>query len=481
MKRFISVLLFLLMVFFTACSGDTPEKTAESTAGDTAAAETEAEMISDNLPEKDFAGSSFQFLTRECCPSHSKGLYAEENSGDVIETAVYTRNRLIEERFNITIRSPLTDSDAMPQKLVDSILAVDKICDAATVHFRYLGSMVVSGYLADLTDAEYLDFDKVWWATDMIKNYNAYGRIFAIQGCLDIDNITDLGAIYFNKGLLENTSPGTDLYGMVANGEWTIDELTLLVEKGGADLNGDGTYSFESDQNAYVSYAGFSSLYQYASDQPTTERDADGVPQLVINSEKMVNIAEKVYYMSKGLNYTYVVDSVPEDIFTNRNTLFYIATLSSAINSALRSMDADYGIVPLPKYNTEQEKYYSHANAHSSLIGVPITNNDLEYTGIILEAMVAEGYKTIRPVMYENALAVKGVRDEESIGMIDLIVSGRTSDFADIYDEWGLAYNLDHLVRGNIKSFTTYYAAQSKIEQKLLDKAIEFYAQAAGK
>ncbi len=481
MKRFISVVLLFLMVFFTACSGNTADITAESTASDTAQTETEAETISDNLPEKDFEGSSFQFLTRECCPSHSKGLYAEEDSGDVIETAVYTRNRIVEERFNIAIEEPILDCDAMPQKLVNAILAVDKICDAATVHFRYLGSMVVSGYLADLTDVEYLDFDKVWWATDMIKNYNAYGRNFAIQGCLDIDNITDLGAIYFNKGLLENVSPGTDIYSMVTNGEWTIDELIVLVEKGGADLNGDGNYSFEEDQNAYVSYAGFSSLYQYAMDQPTTERNSEGVPELVINTEKMVNIADKVYYMSKGLSYTYVVDAVPENIFTNGNTLFYIATLSSAINSAMRSMDADYGIIPLPKYNTEQENYYSHANAHSSLIGVPITNNDLDYTGIILEAMVAEGYKTVRPMLYENALSVKGVRDEESIEMIDIIFEGRTSDFADIYDEWGLAYNLDHLVRGNIKSFTTYYASQSKIEQRLLDKAIEFYAQAAGK
>lgn len=480
MKRFLSATLILLFLFTAACSAPAADET-ETAAVTDAVTETEAETLSDELPEADFEGRSFRFLTRECCVSHSKGLYAEENSGDVIETAVYTRNRAVEERFNITIEVPVTDSDAMPQKLVNAILAVDNLCEAATVHFRYLGSMVVSGYLADLTGAEHLHFDKIWWATDMIANYNAYGRVFAIQGCLDIDNITDLGAIYFNKGLLENTSPGTDLYDLVASGEWTIDELTVLVERGGADLNGDGAYQFEADQNAYVSYAGFSSLYQYAMDQPTTERNEEGVPELVINTEKMLNIADKVYYMSKGPGFNYVVDSVPENIFTNGNTLFYVATLSSAINAALRSMDADYGIVPLPKYDDAQERYYSHANAHSSLIGVPITNSDPEYTGIILEALVAGGYKTIRPVLYENALSVKGVRDEESIGMIDIIVGGRTSDFADIYDEWGLAYTLDHLVRGNIKSFTTYYASQSKIEQRLLDKAIEFYAQAAAK
>lgn len=479
MRRFIYAFLILLSVILSACSVTQADNIDSNVSTNTTETETAAETLPDNLPDMDFNGYSFQLLTRECCASHAKGLYAEADSGDVIETAVYTRNRKVEERFNITIEPPILDCDAMPVKLTDAIIAGDKICDVAVVHFRYLGSMVVSGYLADLTGVEYLDFDKVWWATGIINNYSAYGRYFAIQGCLDIDNITDLGALYFNKGLLENVSPGTDLYGMVNNGEWTIDELTALVEKGGADLNGDGAYSYEEDQTAYASYAGFSSLYQYAMDQPTTERDSDGVPKLVINTDKMVNIAEKVYNMSKGFSYTYVDEAVPDTIFANGNTLFYVNTLASAINSAFRSMDADYGIIPLPKYNAEQESYYSHANAHSSLIGVPITNTELDRTGIILEALVAEGYKTIRPVLYENALSVKGVRDEESIKMIDIIFEGRTSDFADIYDEWGLAYNLDHLVRGNIPAFSSYYASQSTIELKKLETAIEFYAEAA--
>lgn len=479
MKRLVSMLLISLLLM-AACSSNTSDENKESAPSDTTAAVTEAETLSDELPDRDFEGAAFQFLTRECC-THSKGLFANENSGDTVENAVYTRNRLVEERFNITIAEPVLDTDAMPEKLVNAIMSGDGTYDAAVVHFRYLGSMVVSGYLADLTDVEYLDFDKIWWATDIIHNYNAYGRYFAIQGSIDIDNLTDLGALYFNKGLLENTSPGTDLYAMAANGEWTMDELTGLVEKGGADLNGDGVYSFETDQNAYVSYAGFSSLYQYAMDQPTTVRDSEGVPEIAINTEKMVNIADKVYFLSKGLSYTHVVESAPPEIFTNGRTLFYAATLSAAINASLRAMDADYGIVPFPKYDTAQERYFSHASAHSALIGVPVTNTELEYTGIILEAMVAEGYKTIRPVLYENALAVKGVRDEESIEMIDIIFAGRTSDFADIHDEWGLAYILDHLVRGNIKSFASYFASQSKMEQKLLDKVIEFYAQAASK
>lgn len=470
------MLAFFMLCTVWGCSGTAETADAGTEGESTAAGETGDTALADNLPEADYEGASFRTLTRRCCPSHKSGLYTEEDSGDVIENAVYTRNRMVEERFNITVEEPLTDSDAMPERLVNAILAVDDIADAATIHFRYLGSMAVSGYLAELSTVPYFDFDRIWWATDMIDNYSAYGRVYILQGCLDIDNITDLGALYFNKTLLENTSPGTDLYAMTANGEWTIDEMTTLVERGGADLDGDGIYSHETDQTAYAGYAGHSSLYQYAMNQPTTERDENGVLQLVINTEKMVDIADKIYYMSKGCANTYIFDAVPETIFTDGNTLFYINTLNSAINAGLRAMDADYGIVPLPKYNTEQDRYYSHAMAHSSLIGVPVTNNNLEFTAVILEAMTAEGYKTVRPALYKNALTVKGVRDEESIEMIDIILAGRTSDFADIYDEWGLAYSLDHLVRGNASSFATYYAAQSVMEQRLLDKALEFYA-----
>ena len=61
--------------------------------------------------------------------------------------------------------------------------------------------------------------------------------------------------------------------------------------------------------------------------------------------------------------------------------------------------------------------------------------------------------------------------------MIDLIYSGRTGDFADLYDEWGLVYTLDNMIgRTKSNTFASYYKANEKASVKRLAKAVEVFS-----
>ena len=82
--------------------------TAETVANVTASEETEEETKKylDDLPEKmDFGGTSMRFIVEEGGNGNLSELsiMAEEDTGEVVDSAVFTRNASVQERLNINI------------------------------------------------------------------------------------------------------------------------------------------------------------------------------------------------------------------------------------------------------------------------------------------------------------------------------------------------------------------------------------------
>lgn len=97
---------------------------------------------------------------------------------------------------------------------------------------------------------------------------------------------------------------------------------------------------------------------------------------------------------------------------------------------SLREMEADFGIIPYPKYDEAQDEYYSRIEG-CELSCVPITVSDTERTSIILEALACESAKQVQPAYYDVSLRTKYTRDEESQEMLDIIFDHRVFDLGD--------------------------------------------------
>lgn len=112
MKKTIAILLALLLVAPAAvsCAGDTekPETDFASESTDAATETTvETERTRQNTPDTlpdtlDFAGAEIHIL-HENSDKHQEELYVEEDTGDVLDAAIYTRNLNVEERLNVKI------------------------------------------------------------------------------------------------------------------------------------------------------------------------------------------------------------------------------------------------------------------------------------------------------------------------------------------------------------------------------------------
>ncbi|MHB1153482.1 MAG: hypothetical protein ACYCWE_15500 [Eubacteriales bacterium] len=465
-------LISIISFSFLSCAVSNDRKTDGTTAVTTEGVPAETE-IPDDLPAADYNGYQFRFYTRNCCVSHAGGLYVEELTGDVIDDAVYKRNGDVEERYNIEITEPLTGADGNATELIKSVAAGDDICDAVVWHFRHLGDVALQGLLYDLRSIPHLNFNKPWWSKNIIDSYTIFNKSYVALGYYDIDNITFTGCMYFNKKLVDEYLPD-NLYDTVNNGNFTLDNFINYTRLVGSDLNGDSKIDIADDLYGFATAAGLMFMFQSAADQPTTARDEEGTPVLAINTERMVSIVEKCYSLLHEYEYSYVVETGAMDTFTAGRILFHTGLLTDATGASMRDMKDDFGILPFPKYDEAQLSYYSHGSAHGALIGIPVTVTDTERTGLLIEAITAEGYKIVRPAVYDVALKNKLTRDEDSAAMIDIILEGRTGDFADIYDEWGFVYTLDHMVgRAKDNNFASYYAKNEKTSVNRIQKSVD--------
>ncbi|MBQ8641008.1 MAG: hypothetical protein IJ480_02225 [Clostridia bacterium] len=475
-----AVLLALLMLAssLAGCSDNAAE--TETQAADTVAVETEpAETeIPDDLPDMDYGGADYRIYTRECCASHSDGVYMPEQTGDVVSDAVYNRNLTVEERFNVKIAEPILAPDAEATDLNNAVQAGDDMCEVAVWHYKHLGDSAAAGYLADISTAGYIGFEKPWWYQKVNDAYSIGGRAYVIVGMYDLDNYYDNVCVYFNKDLLVDLTGDDDLYSVVKEGAWTIDKMNELASLARADLDGDGTMDFGKDQFGYGQACGYGFIYQFAWEQPVTTRDSDGYPVDAINTERMVTIVDtlKSFYFDNDYIIMDESGGPASTAFKEGRELFQLDNLKAS-STGYRDMEQDFGILPVTKLDETQQEYYTHATAHTSAVGIPVVKDKagLEYASLILEAMAAEGYKQIRPAVYDVALKSKYTRDEASFEMIDIVVQGRTADFAEIYDKWGFTYTLDYIARGNVTDWASYYASQNKTQTKNISEVVELF------
>ena len=246
--------------------------------------------------------------------------------------------------------------------------------------------------------------------------------------------------MYFNKPQFEKISgeSSDDLYTTVLDGKWTMDVLAEYCKKSYHDLNGNSTPDDDDQYGMGAVTASTTDHMTFDSGIRFAEWDKSGKPSLTIVTEKSVTFAEKLYslfYENEGVRvYPAVQDSlrivIPNKLMGDQMTFmcgyFYSADL-------LRDMKADYGIIPYPKLDETIDGYKSLVHNSAMLISVPVTCDKTDAVYAAIEALGAEGYRTVTPAYYEVALKTKYIRDDISGQIVDMIHDACTTDFTYVF------------------------------------------------
>ncbi|MCL2517593.1 MAG: hypothetical protein FWF15_03420 [Oscillospiraceae bacterium] len=466
-----------MLISFAAC-GESGDDTSVAATGEVNNnLKTNETELKPDLPDKNFNGEIFTFINRGEAYVHWEcfDCYAETEIGEPINDAVYRRNMVIEERYNIKI-TEFKASTGMERTLFNSINAGEKIYNAVMINGTGAAFLAENNVLVDLHTINYINLENPWWDKNANKDFSIGERIFFTACDIGISDKDGSWTLAFNKRIL-NDGGLENPYDIVKANRWTMDKMYEMAKTVSRDLDGDGKMTIDDlwgiVAESYDTYAMF-----FAGGERIFKNNAEGYPELVVYSERGVRVIDKYMQMVKDKEHYYVVVSTIDNPFNDGRALFYATTLYT-IRNYWRDMDDDFGIIPLPKYDELQENYHHIVSigASGAVLGVPITTPNLELTGIILEDLSYESGKTLMPAYMDICFNNKYLRDKESIDMLALCLESRVFDFSIIYD-WGgwYAYFIGLNANSNV-NFTSEFEKKQESTIAAMDKIIDIYKQ----
>lgn len=376
------------------------------------------------------------------CRSELKDDFDIQNYGgsenDLLDDMIYERNKVVESDYGITIACEIPgDYTAVNEKIRSQATSGLDDYDMVIGHKYTFTGCAQSNYLLDLASVDVLNLSDSWWDAGCRENLTVDGKTFLMTGDVLPSSMKISACLVFNKKMMKDLGK-EEPYDLVKEGGWTLDALLSMTADVTKDKDGDGKINYKNDtfgMTAWKMDAPYSMFYGAGGMFVTI--DETGMPVLDFDSEKVINIYDKLYTTLISQE-AYMVTEIGDyetnyDVFAEGRALFCDTTLSK-ITSFLSSMSEDYGILPEAKYDQYQQEYLSFVNGASGFVGMVSSEQSVDFAATIMNAMGAYNYDKVTPNMFEIITKLKGSRDPQSVEMVDIILRSRVYDFAYFFD-----------------------------------------------
>lgn len=478
--KHISMLLAmaLILLVMAGCASDKPTSNIETASQSTEEAETTAEVEEQpDLPTVNMDGKEFVFIVRG--PSYnewqSQDIYVEEQNGEPIVDAVYTRNVFLEDKYNMKIREH--GSSDVGNEARRSIVAGSSDYDVVMANTSETSSLATQRLLYNLHNLPYLDLSRDWWDQRSVKQLSIGNRLFFCTGDLSIMANDATWILMFNKPMILDNKLESP-YDLVNENRWTIAKMLEMAKVTVKDLDGDGKMKHDVDSYGFVTHESSNEGFFFGSGCNIVTKDENDMPQLSMMNERVLKVIEEAYDLigNREIVVNGSVQSLDpvkqmQPIFESGRSLFYGEVMQCIIR--LRTMEIDFGVLPFPKLDETQATYNHFIHVTAAMMSVPVTNLELENTSIMLEAMAAKSKYTLQKAYYDICLEGKFMRDDESAAMLDIILDTRNFDIGYIYN-WGNLFTHFRTVLTNGKGdFASKYAKAESSAYKQMEKTVE--------
>ena len=489
MKRFtklFSVLLALLMVVsvFASCTNDEPQESKpQATSPTTTPAATTPSQSSNNPEATTPTPESSKADLENMLPPKMEldkdmavlvgDLYYDEwlaaDDGDIVGTELYGRVLRVEDRLGIeldfeqykgTDRAVAMEEVKKRQESTDPNLIVE----AVSTYSQYAGTLTLEGRYQNMNNSDNINFDNPWWPADLMVNSIIDDKLYFVSGDISPTLIYETYAIFYNLELVEKYNIGNPI-DLVNDYEWTLDKLievtTDIYEDTDTTITGPNVgdfFAFNFNDGAHNKALPFAMGIRviepdeddgYAWSELYTgqrmETICDKVGAWVLNNPG-VRSQDETGYGDYGVS------------FKNGLCIFNLGNFAYA-SHYLQGMGVDYGVVPCPLFDGDQEQYYSYYGNPTSFWGVP-TNADIDDACALVEYLAADAYVYISPALFERALKFKYITGEVDglSKMFDIIRDGLVFDACMFYNEKiGGAYNQFTNITSGLSSWSAQF------------------------
>ncbi len=338
------------------------------------------------LPDEDYGGREFIIAATDTRFADA------QTAGGIVGAALEQRIAAIEQKYNISIKVIPTEADAVKGRLAVSG-DENYFCDLLYIPMDTVSTCAEDGLLMNIYSLPFFDENAEYTQAEhtgiSAQNSTAYG----LYGNAAFDD-RYAWCVYYNKYYMNGL--GYDPAALAASGEWTWDKFLEIASAATADIDNNGRMNAKTDRFGYASadhtegfaqavFASFGKKYFTADDSGLFAMD--------------FAVTEQDNYFSEIKNICAESDALYPDrtpgedafaAFAEGRLAFLCDKLTLAEKLAYLPME--WGVVPMPKRNIQQESYINLTDGSVCGYSVPATVADSILSGKVLNAIYAYDY-----------------------------------------------------------------------------------------
>ena len=496
--RVIAFMLFAVMLCasFAACAEtQDPETTTEtpSEALTTAPAEeaTTADptkdangYLKDDLPEDLKFNDDITLLVWDDVEHEEFQIAYENLSGDIVEQSIYDRNSKVEQRLGLTLNfirvNGNTDNVKNWNAYVGNSVSINaREFDIIASYSVSVAKNATSGYLFNMLEdeCEYLNFEQPWWSDLLLEQATFGDNLYFASGDISRNALEMMYVCFVNTVLLEkhNLENPQDL---VDSNDWTYEKFMEMCKGIYEDTDGDGKKNLSKDGGdtfAYATSGTYADGWFYGSGASICEKNADGdiVGSPTFSGERVANTVSmlcNLFYSTDDGMYASEGGGPAHQNAFGQGRLLFMTDRARVSHYRLAPLDFDdFLIVPCPKYDKDQERFYTTMGNPFTLYAIPSDTADPKMASAFIECFASEGYRTVTPAVFELSLKTRYVDDPVSASMYDIVR-------ANIVYDMGRLFSTDLIGQSTFRNALANnqtWGSVAKQATKGLDKAVK--------
>ncbi len=418
--------------------------------------------------------------------------YSTETTTAVL-TAASECTKLVEELLNINVEEEVIFSSSryggpMYQRIARDAMSFTADYVFAMPCLNEAAMLATDGLLYDLNKV--VNLENAWWCHPFNDAVTIAGKTYFASGDIGTVGMESTMFVAFNKriessnGLAKSYGYET-MYDMVDAKAWTQDVMFEMSKTIYVDSNENN----KPDPDDIIGVSGQENFVYWllrSGDINICTLDGEGYPELTVKNERAINLITKAqeYCQDNTTGFIIADDYLSEGLAINRATqvfidgrcLFFFNALSNL--SIIRTMEDDFGVLPCPLFDSEQENYNSNVGSWTSncvCIPTSVAEADLEFVGYFIESLGAVSKEKLTPTYYEQTLQYQISRDDDSMRMLDIINANRAPELAEMY-RWGnMMSSVAGMRRQPVGTFVSAYERIEKLTKDAIDDTVETF------
>ena len=255
----------------------------------------------------------------------------------------------------------------MLSTITQMVMAGDSDYDAAYLPIYFQPAIVTDGYLTDLYTIPELKLGEKWWDNVINDEIAINGHLYTASGPLQFMSLDLAWVLLFNENMMDDR--GIEYpYDLVREGKWTLDAFNTMIA-GVPSLNGDESFTkWNGEGNSVYAIANHISstdAFLFSAENKLMTRSGDTFT-FTAATERMYSTIEKVSALLDKKSGNAYSDNGSDlstktgyyYAFMNNRAMFITAELKTAL--MMRTMESNFGLVPMPKYDEAQENYITY-------------------------------------------------------------------------------------------------------------------------